>query len=312
MKAIKRNNNRLFAQTEDKKEIRGRAESTTTVPPSEDKPIENVVNKMTSDSKSVQDWGIKFSSSLTLANDLLSLVEGSLDTAEDALLHFRRYIRKQDLLFIQPHNYDRPQGCRPRIVVLGSGWSAHAFLKIIDTDIFDVVCVSPRPYFVFTPMLASTAVGTVEYRSIIEPIRAANPFVEYIDGEVYDIDIQKNTVSVKSDFKSPSSSSPLSTEPLFSSSSPSNQKGISQQYDLQYDYLVNCVGARVADFGIKGVQEHCYFIKEIDDVRHIKMRILTLLELASLPQKSEKEMKELLSFVVVGGGPTGVEFVGKQ
>lgn len=55
------------------------------------------------------------------------------------------------------------------------GWSAHAVAKIIDTGMYEVVIVSPRNFFLFTPMLSGSAVGTVEFRSISEPIRQANP-----------------------------------------------------------------------------------------------------------------------------------------
>jgi NADH dehydrogenase FAD-containing subunit len=47
--------------------------------------------------------------------------------------------------------------------------------KIIDTGMYEVVIVSPRNFFLFTPMLSGSAVGTVEFRSISEPIRQANP-----------------------------------------------------------------------------------------------------------------------------------------
>ena len=49
--------------------------------------------------------------------------------------------------------------------------------QVVDTDKYDVVCVSPRNHFVFTPMLPSSAIGTVEFRSLLEPIRISNPFV---------------------------------------------------------------------------------------------------------------------------------------
>ena len=62
-------------------------------------------------------------------------------------------------------------GKKEKVVVLGTGWGAASFLKDIDTDIYDVTVISPRNYFVFTPMLAGASVGTVEYRSITEPIR---------------------------------------------------------------------------------------------------------------------------------------------
>lgn len=59
-------------------------------------------------------------------------------------------------------------GKRPRVVVLGTGWGAHAFLSSIDATKYEVVVVSPRNFMLFTPMLAASAVGTVEYRSITE------------------------------------------------------------------------------------------------------------------------------------------------
>lgn len=66
---------------------------------------------------------------------------------------------------------------KPRIVVLGSGWAGCRLMKDIDTNIYDVVCVSPRNHMVFTPLLASTCVGTLEFRSVAEPIGRIQPAV---------------------------------------------------------------------------------------------------------------------------------------
>ena len=66
---------------------------------------------------------------------------------------------------------DESNGEKEKVVVLGTGWGAAAFLKGIDTSLYDVTVISPRNYFVFTPMLAGASVGTVDYRSITEPIR---------------------------------------------------------------------------------------------------------------------------------------------
>ena len=65
----------------------------------------------------------------------------------------------------------QPNGLKEKIVVLGTGWGAASFLKDVDTSKYDVTVVSPRNYFLFTPMLAGASVGTVEFRSITEPIR---------------------------------------------------------------------------------------------------------------------------------------------
>ena len=65
---------------------------------------------------------------------------------------------------------------KEKIVILGTGWGAAALLKDIDTNLYDVTVISPRNYFLFTPMLAGASVGTVEYRSITQPIREVRNF----------------------------------------------------------------------------------------------------------------------------------------
>lgn len=60
---------------------------------------------------------------------------------------------------------------KEKLVVLGAGWGSAAFLHGIDTEKYDVTIISPRNYFLFTPMLAGASVGTVDFRSITQPIR---------------------------------------------------------------------------------------------------------------------------------------------
>ena len=55
---------------------------------------------------------------------------------------------------------------RKKIVILGTGWSSFAFLNNIDKNKYDVFVVSPRNHFLFTPLLASTTVGTLEFRCV--------------------------------------------------------------------------------------------------------------------------------------------------
>ena len=63
------------------------------------------------------------------------------------------------------------------MVVLGTGWSSFAFLNAIDKKKFDVFVVSPRNHFLFTPLLASTTVGTLEFRYIYRPQRSCEGYV---------------------------------------------------------------------------------------------------------------------------------------
>ena len=58
-------------------------------------------------------------------------------------------------------------------------------MKGIDTDLYDVVCVSPRNHMVFTPLLASTCVGTLEFRSVAEPIGRIQPAISKAPGSYF-------------------------------------------------------------------------------------------------------------------------------
>jgi len=60
---------------------------------------------------------------------------------------------------------------KKKVVVLGTGWAATSFLKNLNSPKYEVQVVSPRNYFAFTPLLPSVTCGTVEARSIVEPIR---------------------------------------------------------------------------------------------------------------------------------------------
>lgn len=60
---------------------------------------------------------------------------------------------------------------KEHLVILGTGWGAAALLQGIDNERYEITVISPRNYFLFTPMLAGAAVGTVDARSITQPIR---------------------------------------------------------------------------------------------------------------------------------------------
>lgn len=181
---------------------------------------------------------------------------------------------------------------KKRVVVLGTGWAGTSFLKYLKDPSYDVQVISPRNYFAFTPLLPSVTCGTVEPRSIVEPIRnivrKKNVDVHYWEAECYKIDAENKKVYCRSSL--------------------SSNQNETEEIVVDYDYLVISIGARVNTFNIPGVAENCHFLKEIEDAQKIRRTIVDCFERASLPDLSDEERKNILHFVVVGGGPTGVEF----
>jgi NADH:ubiquinone reductase (non-electrogenic) len=174
-------------------------------------------------------------------------------------------------------------GGRRRLVILGSGFAAFSLLRAIDRARFEVAVVSERNHFLFTPLLPSACVGTVEMRSILEPVRRGRPEVRFHWGRAEAIDLERRVVRCRA-----------ATGTL--------------EWELPYDDLAIAVGAAPNDFGVPGVREHAVFLKEIADARAIRQRLVACLEEASLPGVAEAERRRLLHFVAVGGGPTGVRF----
>ena len=88
---------------------------------------------------------------------------------------------------------------KPTLVVLGSGWGATSFLKALDTEDFNVVVISPRNYFLFSPLLPSVTVGTLEPRSIIQPTRFITRHkkrkVSVYEAQAQEVDPIKKTVT---------------------------------------------------------------------------------------------------------------------
>lgn len=180
-------------------------------------------------------------------------------------------------------------GKKEKIVVLGTGWGAASYVKDINTDLYDVTVVSPRNYFLFTPMLAGASVGTVEYRSITEPVRELNRKVDYIEATATDIDPVSKVVTCESVICD------------------GNSCDITD-FTVEYDKLIVTIGAQTNTFGIPGVREYCNFLKQVDDAQKIRTAIVNCFERANIPGLSDEERISTLTFAVIGAGPTGIEF----
>ena len=147
--------------------------------------------------------------------------------------------------------------------------------------------ISPRNHFLFTPLLPSTTVGTLEYRAIQEPVRTIKG-IKYRQGACTAIDFENKVITGTNSFTD-------------------------VEFKQEFDKLVIACGMRSRTFGTPGISEenNVFFLKNLWDARKIRSRLIECFERASNPDLSSDERKRLLTFVVVGGGPTSVEFAGE-
>ncbi|KAF8893040.1 NDE1, mitochondrial external NADH dehydrogenase [Infundibulicybe gibba] len=209
------------------------------------------------------------------------------------------------------HFSSTPLRPKQRLVVLGSGWGGYEVLRGIDKKRWDVTIVSPNSYFNFTPLLAGCAVGTLEFRCAVEPVRKYTPQVNAYQAWCDKIDFkQKRLICMPATppptFEQPASATNINSTSVTDCSSARPVTGT--PFTLRYDKLVIGVGAYSQTFNVPGVKEHAHFLKDVKDARAIRSRILECFEQANQPTLSDVDRRKLLNFCIVGGGPTGVEF----
>ena len=140
---------------------------------------------------------------------------------------------------------------RKKVVVLGSGWGAISFVKSLnETTQYDVILVSPRNYFLYTPLLPGAATGAVEERSIVEPIRRpiAEKGYKYYEAACIDVDAKAKKITCRA-------ADPSFEKPADADCCPWHT------FDVEYDYLVTAVGAVPNTFGVPGVEENGHVLQ---------------------------------------------------
>ncbi|KAF2397265.1 pyridine nucleotide-disulfide oxidoreductase-like protein [Trichodelitschia bisporula] len=203
---------------------------------------------------------------------------------------------------------------RERVVILGSGWAGYSLSRTLDHRKYQVVIVSPRSYFVFTPLLASTAVGTLEFRTAVESIRSRRNRAAFIQGWADDVDLYSKTVRVEEAVADPRQGTALVAARYEGKDAATLDAELvakhasGQMFNLRYDKLVIAVGCYNQTFDVPGVRQHAHFLKDVGDARKIRRRLLESFETAALPTTPDAVRRQILHFAVVGGGPTGVEF----
>lgn len=196
------------------------------------------------------------------------------------------------------------KGGKPRLLILGTGWGGTSLLKALRRpNRYDITIASPRDHMLFTPLLASTATGALEHRSILEPIRplATRKNATFLNASATHIDATSATV----DFKVPRFT--FLPEPSTSDENSSLARPPIETFSQNYDVLAVAVGATVNTFGIPGADRYALPMKQAAHARRVRKRMHDLFEAAALPVTSAHVRRNLLTFVVCGAGPTGVE-----
>ena len=171
---------------------------------------------------------------------------------------------------------------RPRVVIVGAGFGGlHAAKALKDLPV-DVTVVDRRNHHTFQPLLYQVALAVLSPADIAQPIRTIlrrQPNTEVLMDAVTGIDVQSRRVTLSSGTQIP------------------------------YDYLVIATGATHSYFGHDDWAQQAPGLKSIEDAIEIRRRVLLAFELAER-QMQEHGWHPPLNFVVIGGGPTGVELAG--
>lgn len=171
---------------------------------------------------------------------------------------------------------------RKHIVLIGGGFAGYNFLRqLFNNRYYEVTLVDKNNYNYFTPLLYQVAT------SFLEPAAISYPFRKLL--EKRNINFRMATVvSIATD---------------------ENKLHLSDGGELDYDILVFAAGSKTNFFGNKSLSKYSFSIKGIDDALYMRNELIKTLEKASI-EKDPEEKKKMLTMVIAGGGPTGVELAG--
>ena len=185
------------------------------------------------------------------------------------------------------HVHENPTPFMKKILIIGGGYAGIGVLNKIQKQFQDDVdvsisIVSENNFFLHTPMLPELSTGTIEPRHIATPIRNFCKRARFYQAKVFHIDFLNQCVSIKAAEK---------------------------ETKLEYDYLVIAAGTKTGFFGNENLKKYSVTIKSLQDAGIIRNRIIAQLELAD--QQETSKQSKFLSFIVVGGGFSGVETAGE-
>src|SRR3712207_2384461 len=171
----------------------------------------------------------------------------------------------------------------PRVVIIGGGFGGLYAARALKRVPVEVTLLDRTNHHVFQPLLYQVATATLPATSITAPIRwllRKQRNTRVLMAEVKDVDVERRVVRIDD-----------------------------ERREIPYDYLVVAGGARHAYFGHPEWEHYAPGLKSIDDALEIRNRLLSAFERAE-KMDDPRERAAQLTFVIVGGGPTGVELAG--
>jgi NADH dehydrogenase len=178
---------------------------------------------------------------------------------------------------------------KPRIVIAGGGFAGLYTARHLEKELkrredFEIVLINGENYFVFQPMLAEVISGTIGLLDVVSPIRRIVHKTDLYVREIEAIDVGNRTITTSTGFHP-------------------------HPHVLDWDYLVLALGT-VTDFrGMRGLAEHAFPFKNLADAIKLRNHIIRALEEAAVEHHDPELKRSLLTFVVAGGGFSGVEVV---
>jgi NADH dehydrogenase FAD-containing subunit len=180
------------------------------------------------------------------------------------------------------HSYESNYAIeKPRIIIVGAGFGGLFCAKDLKNVDAHITLIDRQNYHLFQPLLYQVATGFLGMNDVALPIRSmfrSQPNIDIIMAEVSGLNTTKRCV-------------------------------LTSNGNYPYDYLVLATGARYHFFGHESWSEHVQVLKTLEDAIGVRQRILRSFEQAEWEKDPEKR-KELLTYIIIGGGPTGVEMAG--
>src|SRR5260370_39840306 len=170
---------------------------------------------------------------------------------------------------------------RPRVVIVGAGFGGLGAARTLRHAPIDVVLIDRHNYHLLQPLLYQVATAGLEPEQIAKPVRAilrGQTNLEFRLGEVTGVDFAARHV-------------------------------VTLSGPVAYDHLILALGGETNFFGLESVQRHAIGLKDIPEAIAIRNHVLCCFEQAMLEEDADRR-RALLTMVVVGGGPTGVEMAG--